>query len=129
MDSTGGRLYRPAQLAWYARRVDAVRERLDHDFAADHTLSRLASQTGMSPFHFARVFRELTGLPPHRYLLRRRLDAAAEQLRNGRSVTDTCFAAGFRSLSHFINVFRRTFGMSPSHLPGRATPPTRPKRD
>ena len=108
--------YRPAQLDWYARRIDAARRRLDDDFASDHTLSALSRDAGMSAFHFARVFRELTGTPPHRYLLRRRLAAAAGHLREGRSVTDTCFAAGFHSLSHFIHAFRRQFGVSPSRL-------------
>ena len=112
------RRYRPAQLDWYARRVDAARRRLDEEFASDHTLSELSREAGMSAFHFARVFRELTGMPPHRYLMRRRLAAAAGHLREGRSVTDTCFAAGFHSLSHFIHVFRRQFGVSPSRLDG-----------
>jgi AraC family transcriptional regulator len=111
-----GRLFGPSQLAWYGRRVDAARRRLDDQFAADHTLTDLARDAGMSPFHFARVFRELTGVPPHRYLIRRRLAAAAEHLRDGAPVTDTCFAVGFRSLSHFIHAFRRTYGVPPSRI-------------
>jgi AraC family transcriptional regulator len=114
-----GHLYRESQLAWYGRRVDRARCRLDEEFASDHTLAQLARDAGMSSFHFARVFRELTGVPPHRYLLRRRLAAAAQQLRAGASVTDTCFTVGFRSLSHFIHAFRRHFGVSPSRM--RAT--------
>jgi AraC family transcriptional regulator len=115
----GGHLYRPSQLAWYGRRVNLARCRLDEEFASDHTLTQLARDAGMSAFHFARVFRELTGVPPHRYLLQRRLAAAAQQLRAGAPVTDTCFAVGFRSLSHFIHAFRRHFGVSPSRM--RAT--------
>ena len=107
-------LYRSAQLAWYARRIDAARQRLDEDFASDHSLQQLARDAGMSPFHFARVFRQLAGLPPHRYLLRRRMNAAAAMLRGGASVTDTCFAVGFQSLSHFVRAFRQTYGVQPS---------------
>jgi len=118
-DDAAGRLYRPAQLAWYGTRVDAARRRLDEEFAAHHSLAQLGREAGMSPFHFARVFRELTGVPPHRYLLRRRLEAAADRLRAGASVTDACFASGFRSLSHFIHAFRRQFGVSPSRLHAR----------
>jgi len=106
--------YRPGQIDWYARRIDAARERLDSQFAADHTLAGLARDAGMSLFHFARVFRELAGEAPHRYLQRRRLEAARVELAGGRSVTDTCFAVGFRSLSHFITLFRRAYGQSPS---------------
>ncbi len=108
--------YRPAQIAWYARRIDAVRRRLDDEFGAEHTLTGLARDAAMSPYHFARVFRELTGVPPHRYLVRRRLAAAADRLRDGASVTDTCFAVGFRSLSHFITAFRRAYGVPPSRF-------------
>ena len=87
---TTSRLHRPAQLEWYARRIDAARRALDENYAADYTLSRLAGGAGMSPYHFARVFRELAGAPPHRYLLHRRLQAAADRLRAGATVTDTC---------------------------------------
>src|SRR5262245_19061599 len=58
-DRSRRRLYASTQLAWYARRVDAARETLDADFAAPHSLTTLAREAGMSPFHFARVFREL----------------------------------------------------------------------
>jgi AraC family transcriptional regulator len=116
LEPNGTRRYRPSQLVWYARRVDAARERLDHHFEMEQPLSQLAREAGMSPFHFARVFRELTGMPPHRYLLQRRLAAATGRLRDGCSVTDTCFAVGFRSLSHFIHAFRRMFGVSPSRF-------------
>ncbi|HEY6211056.1 MAG TPA: AraC family transcriptional regulator [Vicinamibacterales bacterium] len=115
------RVYGAPQLAWYAERIDAARRRLDDDFASDHSLTELARDAGMSAFHFARIFRELAGTPPHRYLMRRRLDAAVIRLRDGESVTQTCYAVGFRSLSHFINVFRQRFGVSPSRArAGRA---------
>lgn len=111
-----GHRFKTTQLSWYARRVDGARHTLDDDYASDHTLAHLARDAGMSPFHFARVFRELTGLPPHRYLLQRRLRAAANRLRGGASVTDACFAVGFSSLSHFIHAFRRQFGVVPSRF-------------
>jgi len=68
----------------------------------------------MSPFHFARLFRETTGTPPHRYLVSVRLREAARRLRQGARVTDACFDVGFGNLSHFVRAFRRTFGVSPS---------------
>ncbi len=101
---------------WYAERVRFACERIERDYASSLTASELARAAGMSLFHFTRVFAELTGLPPHRYLLKTRLDAAAAMLRQGRSVTETCYAAGFNELSHFTRSFKRTHGKSPSAL-------------
>jgi len=108
------RLYRSSQLAWYASRIDRARERLDDEYASDHSLGSLSRSVGMSVFHFARLFRELTGIAPHQYLLRRRLAAARARLRAGSSVTDACFDSGFASLSHFIRMFKRAYGAPPS---------------
>jgi len=110
------RLYRSEQLRWYAERVGAARELMDSDPTGNHSLRHLSSQVGMSMFLFARVFRELIGMPPHKYLVHRRLCCARDLLRSGMSVTDVCYAAGFNNLSHFIKSFRGYFGMSPSKL-------------
>jgi len=64
------------------------------------------------------VFTELEGQPPHRYLIDVRLEHAAARLREGAGVTDTCFAVGFGSLSHFVTTFRRRYGATPSRLRG-----------
>jgi AraC family transcriptional regulator len=109
-------LYREHKFAWYVERIHAVRERLDAEFDRDHTLSALARSVGMSMFHFARLFTELVGRPPHRYLADVRLAAARAMLEEGRSVTDTCFACGFGNLSHFSRSFARRFGAPPSRL-------------
>jgi AraC family transcriptional regulator len=108
------RLFRPNQIAWYAARVGRAREKLAAEYAEPHTLRGLARDAGMSPFHFARVFRELAGVPPHRYLRGVRLARAAERLREGARVTEACFACGFSNLGHFSRSFRSTFGVSPS---------------
>lgn len=109
-----GRLFKASQLSWYAARVDRARERIDAHYAADHSLAELAADVGMSPFHFARVFRELAGAPPHRYLLERRLTVAQRLLADGASVTEALYATGFVSASHFSRAFRRYRGVSPS---------------
>ena len=56
------------------------------------------------------------GRPPHRFLTDVRLAHAHARLREGASVTDTCFAVGFGSLSHFVTTFRRRYGARPSEL-------------
>jgi len=110
------RLYRRSQLQWYAERIHAARQSMDADPADLHSLSDLSSQVAMSPFLFARVFRELIGMPPHKYLLRLRLARARTLLESGMNVTNTCYSAGFNNLSHFIRTFRRHFGFVPSAM-------------
>lgn len=70
----------------------------------------------MSPFLFARIFRELIGVPPHKYLVRLRLERARLLLESGMSVTDVCYTVGFNNLSHFIRTFSAHFGVLPSNL-------------
>lgn len=115
-DHSPSALFRERKFAWYADRIQAARERLDAAFDRDHTVSALARSLGMSAFHFTRVFTELVGRPPHRYLTERRLAAARAMLLDGRNVTETCFACGYNNLSHFSRSFRRRFGVSPSRL-------------
>lgn len=109
-------LFHPRQVAWYARRIDAARQILDAQYAEDHSLASLARQVAMSPFHFARLFRELAGVPPHRYLLRVRLAEAARRLHAGMAVTETCYEVGFGNLSHFVRSFHRAYGVAPSRF-------------
>ena len=110
------RLFREHKLAWYAERVHAARERLEAEIDRSHTISELARSVGMSMFHFTRVFTELVGEPPHRYLGDVRLRAAQSMLHAGRSVTETCFACGFNSLSHFHHRFTERYGVAPSRI-------------
>jgi len=117
-DKTPGALFGARKLAWYAERIQAARERLDAEFDDEHTVSALARSVDMSAFHFTRVFAELVGRPPHRYLTERRLTAARQMLKGGHQVTETCFACGFNNLSHFSRSFARRFGVSPSGISG-----------
>src|SRR5262249_34961678 len=112
----GARSYRADQIAWYARRMAVAREMLATPYAEPLSPDAGGPRAGMSPFHFSRVFRDLVGMPPHRYLLRIRLVRAAQRLRAGAGVTATCDATGFNNLSHFIRTFRRVFGVPPSRF-------------
>ena len=113
------RSYKARTLDGYAQRIHAARDAIDHRYGQDLRLGELARSVGMSTFHFARLFAELIGMPPHRYLLEVRLRAASAMLRDGRSVTDTCFACGFNNLSHFSRTFARQYGSNPSLYPSR----------
>jgi AraC-like DNA-binding protein len=83
----------------------------------NHSLTSLAAEAGLSPFYFARVFSELVGEPPHRYLLRVRLRCAAGLLRAGASVAEAALKSGFPDVNHFSKTFRRRFGVPPSRYP------------
>lgn len=96
------------------RSIERALDLIEAEFARPLALRELAAAAGTSPYHFSRVFRKVTGIPPHRYLAGVRLRHAAEMLRRGASVTHACYATGFGSLGHFITVFGRRFGMSPS---------------
>lgn len=109
-------LYGERQLAWYAARVDRARELIESSYAEDLSLSRLAREVGMSLYSFARVFAELAGDTPHRYLVAVRLREAARRLRAGEPVTEVAHAVGYGSLGHFIASFRRAFGATPSRF-------------
>lgn len=115
------RLFRPDRLAWYAARVDRTKALIEARYAEPLSLSTMAREAGMSLFHFARIFAELEGRPPHRLLAAVRLEHALTRLRAGESVTDTCFAVGFGSLSHFVTTFRRRYGTTPSEIRRRST--------
>jgi AraC family transcriptional regulator len=87
-----------------------MRAHLDEEL----TLERLAGETGFSPYHFARLFRQTTGQTPHQFVLGERIRRAQALL----SGTDQPLAAiavesGFASQSHFTQVFRRQLGCTP----------------
>jgi AraC-like DNA-binding protein len=109
-------LFRPDRLAWYAARVEHAKALIEARYAEPLSLSIMARETGMSVFHFARIFAEFEGRPPHRALTDVRLAHAHARLRDGATVTDTCFAVGFGSLSHFVTTFRRRYGARPSDI-------------
>jgi AraC family transcriptional regulator len=110
----------PAVRPWQREAVEAVRRHMDAHLGEDLDLATLAALGHTSPFHFARMFRAVTGLPPHRYLRRARLEHA-ERLLTGGDATVTAIAhqVGFSSVSHFIAAFRRHTGMTPGQY--RAT--------
>ena len=97
------------------RRLLRAKDRMD---AASHEawpVARLAEVGGVSPAHFARSFRQAFGLPPHRYLLTRRIERATALLRDtDQSITDIAFQTGWESLGTFGRTFRDIAGQSPA---------------
>jgi AraC-like DNA-binding protein len=81
------------------------------------SLGELAKRVASSPFRLARLFREIAGIPVHRYHLNARLSAALDEvLASSRDITAIAIDLGFSSHSHFTATFRRAFGVTPSAL-------------
>ena len=90
-----------------------VREYLEAHYSEDISLADLAALTSRSPFHIARTFAKVIGLPPHACLESIRISRARELLRAGMSVVDTALAVGYPDQSHFTHRFRRHTGFTP----------------
>jgi AraC-like DNA-binding protein len=90
--------------------IGEVAERLDERFS----LEELASLVFFSPYHFHRVFRQVTGLPPGRFFGALRIDAAKRLLlTSDLSVGEVCLEVGYRSIGTFTSQFSRLVGLSP----------------
>jgi AraC family transcriptional regulator len=78
------------------------------------TLDEIAAQAGLRPRHFTTLFRAAFGATPHRFLIERRLERAAQLLISSRlPLTEIALHVGFASHSHFAAAFRRHYGVSP----------------
>jgi AraC family transcriptional regulator len=102
----------PGGLApWQQRRAtELMSARLDGDIS----IAQIASECGLSRGHFGRAFKQSTGLPPHRWLLQRRVEKAKDLLRNSRlPIVEIALACGFAEQSHFTRIFSRAVGESP----------------
>jgi len=78
---------------------------------------RLAQVSGVSEAHFARSFKYAFGIPPHRYLLTRRIERAVALLRESDlSITEVAFQTGWKSLGTFGRIFHDITGEAPSNL-------------
>jgi transcriptional regulator GlxA family with amidase domain len=103
------------------RRLLRAKDRMDSLSNEEWSIDRLARVSGISTAHFARSFKEAFGIPPHRYLLTRRLERATALLREtDRPVTDIAFSTGWDSLGTFGRTFRDVTGTSPSDFRKRA---------
>ncbi|EJK80645.1 DNA-binding domain-containing protein, AraC-type [Rhizobium sp. AP16] len=95
---------------WQLRRArDTINARLDRDVS----LAQLASDCGLSTSHFARAFARSTGIPPHRWLMQRRVDRAKELMRKGTPLAEIALMCGFSDQSHLTRVFSQSVGLTP----------------
>lgn len=102
--------------------VERAREVLARRYTERASLEELARATSCSPFHLARVFRRATGRSLHGYRTELRLRAALERLGEaGADLLELALALGYSSHSHFTDVFRSAFGVTPSEVRHRLT--------
>ena len=91
-----------------------VRDYLNTHYAQSISLAEVAQVAGMRPSSVNRAFRRHTGLPPHEYLINRRVAQACSRLDQGQTLVDVALSTGFYDQSHFSRHFRRIMGMTPA---------------
>jgi transcriptional regulator GlxA family with amidase domain len=102
------------------RRLLRAKDRMDVASHEEWPVERLARVSRVSAAHFARSFKDAFGVPPHRYLLTRRLERAKALLRDtDLSITAIAFETGWKSLGTFGRIFRDVIGESPGELRAR----------
>jgi len=102
------------------RRLLRAKDRMDAASHEEWPVRRLASVSGVSEAHFARSFKQAFGVPPHRYLLTRRIERATALLRDTElSITEIAFEAGWNSMGTFGRTFFDITGESPSAFRAR----------
>jgi AraC family transcriptional regulator len=91
-----------------------IEEHLDSELGLDD----LAAVVHLSPFHFARMFKASTGLPPHQYVIARRIERAKQLMRDGGELTlaQVASRSGFWDQGHFTRHFKRLVGVTPKHF-------------
>lgn len=98
------------------RVLDYIEAHLEHEI----DLQVLARECCLSRYHFARLFRESMGLPPHRYVMQRRIERAKSMLTADPSaISETALACGFGSQSNLTRVFRQATGITPGEYRAR----------
>src|SRR5271163_5098794 len=109
---------RPDSLGAPDPKVEAVRRACERIAAAEQapSLKDLAARAAMSPFHFHRVFKAITGVTPKAYAAQMQARRAADGLRTAGTVTEAIYDAGFNSSSRFYETSAARLGMTPTAL-------------
>src|SRR5262245_52404668 len=96
-------------------RLRAVAEYIEEHLDASPTLEQIAAVARLSPYHFARQFKTATGLPPHQFVILRRVERAKQllQTRTAVSLAEVAVSAGFSDQSQFSRHFKRLAGVTP----------------
>ena len=94
-----------------------VREHVELHLSESMDLAELAGVAGLSLYHFARAFKQSTGVTPHHFLVHRRIERAREMLaRSELPLSEIALAAGFSDQSHLARHFRQMLGITPGQF-------------
>lgn len=97
-----------------ADKLRQVKDFITENYARDLRIEELADVAGMSRFHFSREFKRSTGITPHQYLIKLRVDRAKILLaKNDLPLTEVGLRSGFSHQSHFTRLFHRLTGTTP----------------
>ena len=96
--------------------VIGTRNYIENNYDADLNLDLLSNIQFVSKYHLLRLFKKYYGLTPRQYLMDKRIEKSKEHLKNGMTVTETCFAVGFESLGSFSTLFKRKTGKAPTQF-------------
>ena len=103
-------------------KLRAAVEYIEGHLDVSPSLERMAAAAHLSPYHFARRFKAATGLPPHQYVITRRVERAKQLLEEGGDLSLAAIGVrvGFSDQSQFSHHFKRIVGVSPGQFRGRA---------
>lgn len=107
--------------------LDLAVQLLRSELSSDFPVAQLAQLCGLSRSYFARAFKVSTGLPPHRWLMRFRIQHAQDLLeRTDESIAGIALGCGFADQSHLTRVFHESIGASPAAWRRRRRAMSRP---
>lgn len=112
-------LYRGLPDPIFKRLVAMIEDRLHEDLG----LAELAAEAGLSQSHFSSLFRQTTGISPHRYIVRRRVERAFSLLQStSLPPSDIAAAVGFYDQSHLTRHMRQLLGITPKYIRDHLSP-------
>ena len=96
-------------------KLDRVISFINGNLERNFKIEDLANVVEMSPYHFARMFKQSSGLTPHQYLVQQRINKAKELLRHTETtIADIGYLVGYKNASHFAKIFRQQMKVSPT---------------